>query len=64
MSLNLPETRVTVTSIRLPFWNMVGLLVHLAVAAIPAIIILALVFYGALMLALAMGFGLDAFLKR
>lgn len=39
---------VTVTDIKMPFWSMVALLLKIAVAAIPAMIILAAAAFGAL----------------
>lgn len=39
-----PVRRVVVTDIAIPFWSMVGLLIELVLAAIPAIIILSLAF--------------------
>lgn len=35
--------RVTITGVRIPFWQMVELLVIVAIAAIPAVIVLAFV---------------------
>lgn len=37
------DNRTVITGVRIPFWNMVELLVQLAVAAIPAMILLSLV---------------------
>ncbi len=39
-----PVRHVVITDIAIPFWSMVGLLVQLVLAAIPAVIILALLF--------------------
>ncbi len=47
------DTRVVVTDIRMPFWSMVAFMVKWAIAAIPAIVILALL--GALLSALLTG---------
>jgi hypothetical protein len=40
---NEPYTRVVVTDIHMPFWSMVGFMVKWAIAAIPALIILAII---------------------
>ncbi len=45
-----PATRVIVTDIHMPFWSMVRFMVKWAIAAIPALIILAVI--GALLSAL------------
>jgi hypothetical protein len=37
-----PVRRVVVTDVAIPFWTMVGLLVQVGLAAIPAILIIAL----------------------
>ena len=47
-------TRVVVTDIRMPFWSMVRFMVKWAIAAIPALIILAVI--GAALSALFTGF--------
>ncbi len=47
------STRVVVTDIRMPFWSMVRFMVKWAIAAIPAILILALL--GALLSAALTG---------
>ncbi len=47
------DTRVVVTDIRMPFWSMVAFMVKWAIAAIPAILILALL--GALLSAAVTG---------
>lgn len=48
-----PATRVVVTDIRMPFWSMVRFMVKWAIAAIPALIILAVI--GAVLSALFSG---------
>lgn len=45
--------RVVVTGVRIPFWDMVSFLVTLAIAAIPALVILT-VFFAAIGAVLAM----------
>jgi len=43
-SFGRPVRRVVLTDIEIPFWSIVGLLVQVALAAIPATIILALMY--------------------
>lgn len=47
--------KVTVENINMPFWSLVGFLVKISLAAIPALFILAIV--GALMLGILGGVG-------
>jgi uncharacterized membrane protein YvbJ len=45
------KLEVTVIDIRMPFWSMVNFMVKWAIAAIPALIILSVIFMGLLMMA-------------
>lgn len=41
----MPDQLVTIVGIRVPFWQLVGLLIKLAIAAIPAMIVVSLVVF-------------------
>jgi len=62
------NSEVTVTDIKMPFWSMVGFMVKLAFASIPAIIIIniivGLVVIGLIAGASALGVGLSALSAR
>lgn len=49
------KTEVVLVDVRVPFWSLVALLIQIAVAAIPALIIL--VFLGGVAMALLVGMG-------
>jgi hypothetical protein len=53
-----PANQVTVVDIRVPFWRLVGVLLKIALAAIPASILFVIIVWGTIAVLRLIGFGL------
>lgn len=53
-----PGNHVTVVDIRIPFWRLVGVLLKVALAAIPASILFVIIVWGTIAVLRLIGFGL------
>jgi len=53
-----PGNQVTVVDVRIPFWRLVGVLLKIALAAIPASILFVIIVWGTVAVLRLIGFGL------
>jgi hypothetical protein len=53
-----PGNQVTVIDVRIPFWRLVGVLLKIALAAIPASILFVIIVWGTIAVLRLIGFGL------
>ncbi|MCC6946785.1 MAG: hypothetical protein IT539_03375 [Bradyrhizobiaceae bacterium] len=53
-----PGNQITLVDVRIPFWRLVGLLLKLALAAIPASILFVIIVWATVAILRLIGFGL------